>query len=214
MYYLMEENKAILIADLSGYTALTETHGSITAADMIDKFIKIVKDCLVSETELHQCIGDEVVIVSNSPDHLVNTAVKLMQKCSGEEYFLQVHGGLHYGGILKRNNNYFGSAINLCSRIANKAGKGTFLCSEQFKNALSHDPNLTFESKGMYRFKNVSEDQQVWQLVNEVSHPVDIDPVCRMLIHNKETAFRHPEEESIFFCSDDCLQVYLKSNSV
>jgi len=40
----MEENIAILIADLSGYTALTETHGAASAADIIDKYIQIVEN--------------------------------------------------------------------------------------------------------------------------------------------------------------------------
>ena len=66
----MEENLAILIADLSGYTALTETHGSSTAADMIDKYIEIVKESLVGDSELHQSVGDEVLVVSASPDHI------------------------------------------------------------------------------------------------------------------------------------------------
>jgi hypothetical protein len=30
----MEQNITILIANLSGYTALTETHGSVVAADL------------------------------------------------------------------------------------------------------------------------------------------------------------------------------------
>ena len=210
----MEQNKAILIADLSGYTALTETHGSSTAADMIDKFVQIVKECLVGETELHQCVGDEVVIVSNSPDHMINTAIALMQKCSREHYFLQVHGGLHYGQILKRNNNYFGSAINLTSRIASKANTGTFWCSAQFANALSDISTFAFESKGKHRFKNVTEEHEVLELMIENIEPLNIDPICRMLIHNKESAFQHPEETNIFFCSPECLQVYIKSKSV
>jgi class 3 adenylate cyclase len=37
----MEKNIAILMADLSGYTALTETHGSSAAADIIDKYMGI-----------------------------------------------------------------------------------------------------------------------------------------------------------------------------
>jgi len=37
----MEENIAILMADLSGYTALTETHGLSLAADLIDRYVKL-----------------------------------------------------------------------------------------------------------------------------------------------------------------------------
>jgi class 3 adenylate cyclase len=125
----MEEDIAILIADLSGYTALTETHGAEVAADMIDSYIEMVNECLVGECHLHARIGDEVVIVSPSPDHLMATAVMLIQNASGKNNFLQVHGGLHYGSILKRNDNYFGTTINLASRIASKADAGTFWCS-------------------------------------------------------------------------------------
>ncbi|MEP6949081.1 MAG: hypothetical protein ABI863_07410 [Ginsengibacter sp.] len=95
----MEQNIAILIADLSGYTALTETPVPATAADMTDKFLFIVNDCLAGDSKLHQRVGDEVMIVSSSPDQLISTAIMLLQNCPKEHHFLQVHGGLHYGQV-------------------------------------------------------------------------------------------------------------------
>ena len=208
---LMEQDIAILIADLSGYTALTETHGAITAADTIDKYLEIVNECLVGESFLHQCVGDEVVVISPSTDELICTAISLINKCSAEHNFLQVHGGLHYGTILKRNNNYFGSTINLTSRIAAKATKGTFWCSEQFVNALSDKNAFTFRQRGWQRFKNVSEECDVLELIIENTNPFNIDPVCRMLIQRKETAVPHPEND-ILFCSTNCRDIYIQQN--
>ncbi len=208
---LMEQNVAILIADLSGYTALTETHGSETAADMIDKFLYIVEDCLASDTQLHQHVGDEVMIVSTSPDQLMSTAVMIIQNCSNENHFLQVHGGLHYGKVLKRNDHYFGSPINLTSRIASKANKGTFWCSSGFINKLSDPVAFSFSPKGKHSFKNVSEEIEVFELMTENANSFHIDPVCRMLIHKKEAATPHPYEQNIFFCSANCLDIYLKN---
>jgi len=210
----MEQDLAILIADLSGYTALTETHGSFTAADMVDKYVQIVKESLVGKTELHQCIGDEVLIVSSSPDHMINTAIMLMKRSSIEHNFLQIHGGLHYGKILKHNNNYFGATINLTSRIASKASKGTFWCSDQFVNSLSDKTGFSFQSKGKHSFKNVSEESEVLELIIESPEPFYIDPVCRMLVNKKEIAFQHPDEDSIFFCSLHCLNIYKNGKSV
>ena len=207
----MEENIAILIADLSGYTALTESHGAATAADMIDKFLDIVEDCLVDDSKLHQRVGDEVMIVSSSPDQLISTASMLIQNCSNEHHFLQVHGGLHYGKVLKRNNHYFGSPVNLASRIANKANKGTFWCSSAFISELSNLTAFAFSSKGKYSFKNVSEEIEVFELMIEKTNAFHIDPVCRMLIHKKETATPHPYEQNTFFCSSDCLDIYIRS---
>ena len=140
----MEKNTAILMADLSGYTALTETHGSVAAADLIDKYIGIVENCLVGDSKLHERTGDEIMIVSESPDFLLATALMIGKKTSDEENFLQVHGGLHYGKVLKRGNSYFGSAINLTSRIAAKANAGTYWCSEEYVNALSDKSVISF----------------------------------------------------------------------
>jgi adenylate cyclase len=212
----MEQNIAILIADLSGYTALTETHGAATAADLIDKFLEIVHESLVGESQLHQRVGDEVMIVSISPDHLISTAIMLLQNCAKEHHFLQVHGGLHYGRILKRNNHYFGSPLNLTSRIAGKASKGTFWCSAEFVNALPDRSSFTFCSKGKHSFKNVSEENEIFELMIEHPNPnfFHIDPVCRMLIHKRETAIPHPHEQNIFFCSTNCFNIYMKNKVI
>lgn len=207
----MEENIAILIADLSGYTALTETHGPVTAADMIDKFLDIVKDCLAGDSKLHQRVGDEVMIISASPDQLISTAIMLIRNCAKEHHFLQLHGGLHYGKVLIRNDHYFGSPVNLTSRIANKASKGTFWCSSGFVNALSNPRAFTFSPKEKHSFKNISEETDVFELVIENTTSFHIDPVCRMVIHKKENAIPHPEKENILFCSADCLDIYIRN---
>jgi class 3 adenylate cyclase len=84
------------------------------------------------------------MIVSSSADQLINTALLLIQNCSKEHYFLQLHGGLHYGKVLKRNDHYFGSPVNVTSRIASKANKGTFWCSSEFINQVSNTVQFTF----------------------------------------------------------------------
>ncbi len=210
----MEQNKAVLIADLSGYTALTETHGASIAAEMVSKFSNIAKDSLYGDSILHQCIGDEVMIVSSSADHLMNTARLLIQNCTKEHLFLQVHGGLHYGKILLRDNNYFGSPINIASRIATTASKGTLWCSSDFIHKLSAQSDFLFSLRGKHSFKNVSKAIDVYELTIENIYPFHIDPVCRMQIHNQEAETRHPYDPNVFFCSSDCLEAYIKRKRI
>jgi len=204
----MEKNIAILMADLSGYTALTETHGSFAAADLIDKYVGIVENCLVGDSELHERTGDEIMIVSTSPDFLLATALMIGKNTSNEENFLQVHGGLHYGSVLKRGKGYFGSAINLTSRITAKANAGTYWCSDEFVNALSNKSAFTLTSKGNHIFKNISEEKELFELFIEDRMAFYIDPVCRMLIMDPKKAIQHPNEEDKYFCSPDCLEIY------
>ena len=204
----MEENIAILMADLSGYTALTETHGSVSAADLIDKYVTIAENCLVGDCRLHERVGDEIIIVSASPDHLMATALMIGSYTSNEENFLQVHGGLHYGKVLMRGNSYFGSTINLASRIAAKAKAGTFLCSDEYVNALTDRSAFSLTSKGHHIFKNVDKEKEVFEVDIEIKNGFYIDPVCRMLILNHQHAICHPNENEIYFCSSQCLELY------
>jgi adenylate cyclase len=204
----MEENIALLIADLSGYTALTETHGSLTAADLIDKYLSIVKNALVGDCELKERTGDEVLIVSRSADFLLATAVGIMSSSANEEKFLQVHGGLHYGSILNRNNSYFGTAINVTSRIAAKATTGSFWCSEEFMQALTDNTIVKIEPIGKHSFKNIAEEKEMFEIRNESHVSFFIDPICRMMILNTDNAIRYHDKKDVFFCSPSCLNIY------
>lgn len=209
----MEENIAILMADLTGYTALTETHGARGAADMIDQYLDIVKDCLAGDSHLHEQTGDEVMIVSASADHLLTTAQRLIKATSAKNNFLQVHGGLHYGPILKRNNKYFGATINLAARIAGKAQPGTIWCSEDYINALHHKMPPGFRAKGKHHFKNIREASGVFELLRGSHKHFLVDPVCKMLINERENAIPHPIKKNLFFCDHTCLGIYQRNSA-
>ena len=209
----MEKNVAILMADLSGYSALTETHGAVTAADLIDKYISLAEKCLPGNCRLHQQTGDEIMFVSDSADVMLATAQQLALSTAKEEYFLQVHGGLHYGSVLKRGTNYFGSTVNLAARISAKAAAGTFYCSAEFVSAITNKPAGLFQSQGEYLLKNITEKKELFKLKTGRINTSFIDPICRMLILNTNKAFRHPDEES-YFCSSQCLSLYQESQAM
>jgi adenylate cyclase len=207
----MEQNVAILMADLSGYSALTEVHGALSAANLIDKYIAIAENCLVGDSRLHQQTGDELMLVSDSADMMLATAKQLAVATAGEEYFLQVHCGMHYGKLLKRGGNYFGTALNLAARIAAKAKAGTFYCSAEFAACITNKAVGIFQTKGKHRLKNISEEKELFEVSMANKNGNYIDPVCRMLILKPENAFRHPADDQVYFCSGQCLEVYNKN---
>ena len=209
----MEMNVAILMADLTGYSALTETHGSVTAADLIDKYISLAENCLVGDCRLHQQTGDELMFVSDSSDVMLATAKQLAAIITKEEYFLQIHGGMHYGSVLKRGANYFGSTVNLTARIASKAAAGAFYCSAEFINSITDKSTCIFQSRGSHSLKNISEEKELFELDIDKIKISYIDPVCRMLILQPVNAIRHPNEE-IYFCSSECLNAYQENKAL
>jgi class 3 adenylate cyclase len=200
------------MADLSGYTALTETHGAISAADLIEKYIRIAANCLVGNTKIHERTGDEIMFISDSPDSLLATALKLEADTQSEENFLQVHGGMHFGKVLKRAGSYFGSAINLVSRIAAKAAPGTFWCSDDFINSIGNKSVCSFRSKGNHTFKNITGEKEVFELQVERLNSSLIDPICRMLIVDRQKAIYNPDNGGHYFCSCQCADIYRENH--
>lgn len=209
----MEQNIAILIADLSGYTALTEVHGPSTAADIIDTYVELVQASLVGNSRLHGRTGDEVLIISDAADTLLATGVLLLQRAHSQPEFLQLHGALHYGMVLNRNNDYYGNTVNVTSRMASKANAGTMICSTDFIQALNNKDVLQFQSKGKYSFKNVSEEKEVLELVIDRPDAFYTDPVCRMLVNVTHSKYVHPLNHGICFCSQNCLDMYIRNES-
>ena len=207
----MEKNVAIMMADLSGYSALTERHGAVAAANLIDKYMSIAEKSLIGDCKVHQQTGDEIMFVSDSSDVILATARQLATNTANEEYFLQVHGGLHYGRVLKRGGNYFGSTINMVARIAGKAAAGTFYGSAEFVNSVRDKSHCTFKSQGTHQFKNFSVEKEVFEIGLGKIQTNHIDPVCRMRILHPENAIRNSSSDQLFFCSAQCLDAYKES---
>ena len=155
--------------------------------------------------------GDEIMFISESSESLLATALKLQANIANEENFLQVHGALHNGKVLKRADSYYGSAINLVSRIAAKAAPGTFWCSDDFIDSIGDRSVCSFMPMGSHSFKNMARKTEVYEIQVEKSHVHAIDPVCRMIIADRKNAFYSPDYAGHYFCSTQCLVMFRKN---
>ena len=60
-----EIDLALMMADLCGYTALTETHGAFVASEIVLRFVGLVKESMTPGVRIVDCIGDEVFCCSD-----------------------------------------------------------------------------------------------------------------------------------------------------
>jgi len=214
----MEANIAIMMADLSGYTAMTEVHGANSAATIIDKYLAIVKKSLVGSSHLHERVGDEMVIVANSAEDLAYTATFLLERANNENQFLPLHAGLHYGPVIKKDGAYFGSTINTASRITSIAEKGRIVCSAEFIQQLPEGHPYLVETKGIFTFKNLLKPVELFEMsccIEYMTKKYVIDPVCQMLIKTPATAPQLQNKgECYYFCSENCLEMYKTLNNI
>jgi adenylate cyclase len=204
----MEQSVAILMADLTGYTAMTDIHGGASAAKIVNKYMQLVEQALFGTTQVMQRIGDQVVMISDVPIDIVTTAQKLIT-IAHEHHFLSIHMGIHYGSILIEDGNLFGSPINVASRIMNLASRGQILCSSAYIDELPTGISFEFVSTGKHKLKNVMSHIEVFELTTTQSNPFYIDPVCHMLVdpQNEDHLVTY-QNETFHFCSSHCMTLF------
>jgi len=196
------------MADLTGYTAMTEIHGGASAAKIVSKYMQLVEQSLCGRTQIVQRIGDQVVVLSEVPIDIVATGEKLLTTAH-KHHFLSIHIGIHYGPILIADGNLFGSPINVASRIMNLASRGQILCSSAFVNTIPNGSSFKFVSTGKHKLRNVLGHIEIFELSTTQSNPFHIDPVCHMLVDPaKEDHVVTYQNETFHFCSSHCMTLF------
>ncbi|MGA6926422.1 MAG: hypothetical protein WBY88_12115 [Desulfosarcina sp.] len=102
-----ERNIVILVADLSGYTALTEAHGNASAAKIINRYSEIAKESLHTDSRVLELVGDEILFESADATSIVKTALRLVNKIESEPFFPTVHAGIHSGKVLEQEGRCY-----------------------------------------------------------------------------------------------------------
>lgn len=209
----MEKEIAILMADLTGYTAMTDVHGGASAARIVTKYMEIVNTACSGTAMVTERIGDQVVIVADEPVDLIVTARKIALRTYEEQHFLSIHAGMHFGPVFIQNNTFFGSTINVVSRIMNIASRGQILCSASFFSRVPASHRLQFRNAGTHRLKNVMDEVELFELFpGEKNTLLDVDPVCHMHVDSSKPFYSCQHEGSTYhFCSERCMQLFQAS---
>jgi adenylate cyclase len=207
----MEKKAAVLMADLTGYTAMTDVHGGASAATLIRKYMELVDNALVGNTEVIQRVGDQVVLLADDPNDIVETAKVLSSRIHSEHHFLSIHAGIHYGSVFVENKSLFGSPINVASRIMGMAEQGQILCSSDLVENVNAEKH-SCKHLGKFSFKNVMNEISVYEIITDTQLLHFIDPVCHMQIDPNRTKYIYLyKNREYHFCGDQCLTLF-KSN--
>jgi class 3 adenylate cyclase/YHS domain-containing protein len=204
----------LLIADLAGYTALTETHGALHASEIVLRFGRMAEASLEPGVVIVDRVGDQVLCAGADALAVLRSALRLFGAIEHEPDFLAVQAGIHRGAVVEREGRLFGAPLNLTSRIAAHARGGQILCTEPIARAAHGVPGVESRSIGERRFKNVSFPVVIYELVwpGRVAEPGMIDPVCRMRVEIERAAATIPYEGATYhFCSQACARLFAEA---
>ena len=200
--------------DIAGYTALTETHGEVAAADLVDDFGELVRASLRQSGHLQSLTGDCAFLIFSDPISALAALSELYASIADRAEFPVVRAGLHHGPALHRGNRLFGTAVNLAARVAAQATGGQILCTNSVADALVRAgiANLAIQHKGLVSLRNLAEPVDLFEVVLAgCAREFAIDPVCKMQVDTRRAAGDlHFGGKTYWFCSLACVERFAR----
>lgn len=147
-----------LFMDLVGFTALTEEQGDDSAADVALGLFACVRALLPEHRgEEIKTIGDAMMIRCEDPRRAVDLGLCISEALAQEPRFPPVRIGVHSGSAVYRQGDWYGSAVNVASRLCSAAGGGEVLVSDAARRAAGVPGHIEFGSRRLHWLKNVPE---------------------------------------------------------
>jgi class 3 adenylate cyclase len=156
----------ILFADIADSTALTERLGDAAfrakARDLDAALRTVIREHSGTAIE-GKLLGDGVLAVFGSARQAIEAA--LACGGAGSHAGLPLHLGLHAGDVIREDNNVYGGAVNIASRISGLSAPGEVLVSDIVRGLARTSAGVRFEDRGEQSLKGVGEAVRVWAAV-------------------------------------------------
>lgn len=155
---------SIAFADLVGFTRLGEVVPPEKLEGLAHRLTDLAHEVAVPPVRFIKTIGDEVMLVSPDPVLLLDAVMRLVDATEGDDEFPRVRAGMATGMAVSRAGDWFGSPVNLASRVTGAARPGSVLVSESARDAVGDDEGFTWSFAGARHLKGISSDVKLFRV--------------------------------------------------
>ncbi len=164
---------AIMITDIVGYTALM---GDDEAGAF--EMLRINRELQRPVIERFggkwiKELGDGILASFTTVSDAVYAAIEIQKNCSEKnEFALRI--GIHQGEVVFEDNDIFGDAVNIASRIQTIANPGDIFFSESVYNNIHNKQDINATYVGQETLKHVREPVRIYAIHSSVQVPKTI----------------------------------------
>lgn len=154
--------ETMVFVDVSDYTRLSERHGDATSARQAARLIDFVHDLAKPlGASLVKSLGDGAML--HAPDPVSGLELALEAVAGAEQAGLwPLHAGVNAGPMVRRDGDYYGTAVNIASRVADRAGSGEVVVTRPIVDA-NRSRDVRFHPLGPVALKNVQEPTELFR---------------------------------------------------
>ncbi len=156
-------NVSVAFADLVGFTRLGEAVPPEELENLASRLSNLAHDVVSPPVRFIKTIGDAVMLVSTDPVALLRTALELLAAAEKFDDFPQLRIGLASGCAVSRAGDWFGSPVNLASRVTGVARPGTVLVSESVRDAIGQADGFAWSFAGGRHLKGVKSEVKLFR---------------------------------------------------
>jgi len=154
---------AIMFTDIVGYTALMGKN-EVKAFELLRKNREIQKPIIEQfGGQWIKELGDGVLASFSAVSNAVYAAIKIQEACQNAKAF-ELHIGIHLGEVVFENDDIFGDAVNIASRLQSLAPPGGIFVSESVQRDLANKSDIRSEFVGVENLKNVKDPIRIYKI--------------------------------------------------
>ncbi|WP_422745688.1 adenylate/guanylate cyclase domain-containing protein [Mycobacterium sp. WMMD1722] len=154
---------SILFADLVGFTRLGEAVPPEELEQLARRLGDFARELAVPPVHFVKTIGDAVMLVSTEPAALLSAALDLLDATATVPDFPRLRVGVATGEAVSRVGDWFGSPVNLASRVTAAARPGSVLVAEATREAIGDDDRFTWSFAGARHLKGIKGDAKLFR---------------------------------------------------
>ena len=160
-----------MFTDMVGYTSLSERNESL-AMELLEEQRKLLRPIFTMHNGKEiKTIGDAFLVEFASALEAVRCAYEIQESLhelnSGRssERRIPLRIGIHLGDVIHSQNDVYGDAVNVASRIEALAPPGGICVTEQVYDHIRNKFEFPLQSLGKKDLKNIGEKLEVFRAV-------------------------------------------------
>lgn len=172
---LVEENVnpnllIIMFTDMVGSTDLTTKHGDYAAQEVLKAHDLIVRTALTNfDGKEIKHLGDGIMASFKDYDLALQASIEIQKRVegnnnSGPEFPLHVRVGLNAGEPIKKDNDLFGTSVQLAARLCDNTPSDGISISQDLKDLFGEQPIYTFVEMGFQQLKGFDMPLPIYHL--------------------------------------------------